>query len=243
MAVQRRAGEYELAGELERLEGAAVAGSVANSRFLEPDASARLLHALAERSVSANAWGGFPGARRRVVTAYPSHVPNAATQLVAVYFETAAPARSLVPTLVATGTAEADLGDAVEHQGGVSLVALETASDRLLAPLEVAGARVVPRSIPLERVASGSVRSFTSVVASLRVDALGAKAFRVSRSYFAKGVAGGKVSVNGGPAGKSSSAEPGDEIYAEGLGRFRVVSVDGETRRGNVKVSLEVESS
>jgi len=79
------------------------------------------------------------------------------------------------------------------------------------------------------------------VVPSLRVDALGAKAFRVSRAYFSKGVAGGRVSVNGVRAGKSSSAGPGDEVYAEGLGRFTVLTVQGETKKGNLKVELEVE--
>lgn len=87
-----------------------------------------------------------------------------------------------------------------------------------------------------------AVRTVSAVVPSLRVDVLGAKGFKVSRSYFAKGVAGGKVSVNGKPAGKSSSAGVGDRIEAQGLGVVRVLSVDGETRRGNLKVSLEVET-
>lgn len=90
--------------------------------------------------------------------------------------------------------------------------------------------------------AGGQRRTVSAVVPSLRVDVLGARAFKVSRAYFAKGVAGGKVSVNGKPAGKSASAGVGDEVRAEGLGSFRVGSVDGETRRGNLKVTLEVES-
>ena len=46
------------------------------------------------------------------------------------------------------------------------------------------------------------------------------------------------MSLNGRPAGKSSSAALGDEVYAEGLGRFTVLEVQGETRKGNVKVVL-----
>ncbi len=79
------------------------------------------------------------------------------------------------------------------------------------------------------------------MVPSLRVDVLGARAFKVSRAYFAKGVEAGRVSVNGRPAGKSATVAEGDEVYAAGLGRFRVEKVEGETRRGNLRVTLSVE--
>lgn len=80
-----------------------------------------------------------------------------------------------------------------------------------------------------------------AVVPSLRVDVLGARAFGVSRSYFAKGVAAGRVSVNGERAGKSATAAAGDEVFAAGLGRFYIVAETGATRRGNPKVTLRVE--
>lgn len=78
---------------------------------------------------------------------------------------------------------------------------------------------------------------------SLRVDVLGARAFGVSRAYFAKGVAAGRVGVNGVTAGKSAAVVHGDVVTAAGLGAFAVKSVDGETRRGNLKVTLEVTRS
>jgi RNA-binding protein YlmH len=231
-----------LAGELERLTQAASGGRVAHTGFLEPDGSARLVSALAGRGVQARAWGGFPGARRRVVTAFPTHVPEASTPLAALYLAGLGDPGSTRAALQAAGLPAELLGDAVAHQEGVSLVVVEPVERRLLALTELEGRPVAPSVVPLERAVHGSLRRVGAVVPSLRVDVLGAKGFRVSRSYFAKGVAGGKVSVNGRPAGKSSSAEAGDEIYAEGLGRLRVLSVDGETRRGNVRVTMEVEA-
>jgi RNA-binding protein YlmH len=143
----------------------------------------------------------------------------------------------------AAGVDAARLGDAVRHQDGVSLVVLEPAPEALLALRRVAGVEVAPVLVPLERVAAGTLRRQEVVVPSLRVDALGARAFRVSRSYFAKGVAAGRVSVNGRQAGKAAEAGVGDEVFADGLGRFRILSVERETRRGNVAVILEVERS
>jgi RNA-binding protein YlmH len=86
--------------------------------------------------------------------------------------------------------------------------------------------------VPLERARPGArERTRAAVVPSLRVDALGAKAFGVSRSWFAKGIAAGRVHVNGRVVGKSAEAAEGDEVWADGLGRFRVRAVHGETRR------------
>ncbi|MBX3144100.1 MAG: hypothetical protein KF813_10120 [Trueperaceae bacterium] len=81
----------------------------------------------------------------------------------------------------------------------------------------------------------------TAVVPSLRVDVLGARAFGVSRSYFAKGIAAGSVSVAGKRAGHAATLAVGDEVQARALGAFKLVSVDGTTRRGNHKVSLSVQ--
>jgi RNA-binding protein YlmH len=228
--------------ELERLAQAALGGRVLHTGFLEPEDSSRLVRALVERGVRASAWGGFPGARRRVVTAFPTHVPEAGTQMAALYLAGVADASAARASLLAAGVPRELLGDAIIHQEGVSFVVAEPPDRRLLEVAEAAGRPVEPRLVPLERTVKGDLRRLGAVVPSMRVDVLGAKGFRVSRSYFAKGVAGGKVSVNGRRAGKSSSAEAGDEIYAEGLGRLRVLSVDGETRRGNVKVTLEVET-
>ncbi len=81
----------------------------------------------------------------------------------------------------------------------------------------------------------------TAVVPSLRVDVLGARAFGVSRSYFAKGVAAGSVSVAGKRAGHATTLAVGEEVAARTLGTFKLVSVDGSTRRGNQKVTLSVQ--
>src|SRR5690606_13872061 len=83
----------------------------------------------------------------------------------------------------------------------------------------------------------------TAIVPSLRVDVLGARAFKVSRSYFAKGVAAGRVTVGSRTADKATTVESGDVVVAHGLGSFTVVSVDGVTRKGNAKVTLSVTKS
>jgi len=90
--------------------------------------------------------------------------------------------------------------------------------------------------------ASNNARIVTAVVPSLRIDVLGARAFRVSRSYFAKGVASGNVLIGEAAAGKAAQVQPGERVQALGLGEFELLSVDGSTRKGNLRVSLRVQT-
>ena len=229
-------------GALERLLTAARGGRVAHTGFLEPDAAAALSAKLREAEVGVHVSGGFPGARRRVVTAFPETIPEATTLLSAFYAEGVLEPDDLFAAFKQALGAEA-VGDTVKHAAGFSIIVLGEAGKDLPGTVNVRGRNVELQEVGVERVASGSRKRSTVIVPSLRVDALGAKAFNVSRSYFSKGIAAGNVTVNGQKAGKSSSAEAGDEVYAEGLGRFSVGSVQGETRRGNLKVDLEVEKA
>jgi RNA-binding protein YlmH len=78
------------------------------------------------------------------------------------------------------------------------------------------------------------------VVPSLRVDVVGAKGFGVSRNYFAQGVKAGKVKLKGKTATAKDEIAEGDALVAEGLGNLVVKKVLGQTKRGNVKLEVEV---
>lgn len=231
----------ELDDTFTALLNAARAGRVAFSDFLEPESADALLARLKAAGVGAEAWGGYPGARRRVVTAFPEHVPEARPKLAGWYVAGDAGAEELRAAARAVGVPAGRLGDALTHQDGVTLVTFGPLPAELAAVRQLAGRPVAASEVPVERLGGGSSRELSAVVPSLRVDVLGARAFGVSRAYFAKGVAAGRVSVNGAVAGKAASAAQGDEVYAHGLGRFHVVRVEGETRRGNLKVVLAVE--
>lgn len=230
----------DLAALAATLRGAALGGRVTHTSFLEPDEADALLRAVRGEGVAADAWGGYPGARRRVVSARPEHVPEATATLHAWYVPGAAAAEGEVrASLLAAGVDAGDLGDVVRHTEGWSvIVAAAVATPERVT---LAGHPCRPERLPVERVVAGSLKRVQAVVPALRVDVLGARAFGVSRSYFAKGVAAGHVHINGRAADKRGEATRGDEVYAQGLGRFRVLDVLGETRRGNLRVELEVE--
>lgn len=229
----------------EELVEAALGGRVAHSGFQAAEASSALRRAVIAAGAAVTVTGGFPGAKRRVVTAHPSHIPEAAPQFVGLYLPGLEPAKA-ADALSGSRVDERWCGDVVAHQDGVSVVTLDPPDEPVLRAFREVLARAgggEPEPVPLERVAAGASREDQVVVPSLRVDALGAKGFRTSRSWFTKGIAGGNVYLNGDAASKGSEAAVGDEIYARGLGWIRVEDVEGETRRGNVKVRLTVEKT
>lgn len=232
-----------LPADARALAAAVRGGRVVHTGFLEPAEADALAAALRRAGVAVAIDGGAPGARRRVVVAYPDHVPQAGVALGAVYLGGVDDPEAARVTARAAGVAADEVGDAVRHQDGVSLITFEPPPEALRTLERVAGRPVEPLSVGLEHVAGGAQRHLEAVVPSLRVDVLGGKAFRVSRSYFAKGVAAGRVSVNGRTADKGTEVGEGDEVFADGLGRFRVVRVEGKTRRGNLRVTLETERS
>ncbi len=215
-------------------------GRVAFSDFLPPDAADALLAALRRRGVNAGATGGYAGATRRVVYAAPDGVREATPRLSALYAEGCSDPEALrVAARAAAG--EGAVGDATAHADGATVILLAPVPPALLGTVRVGGAQLRLTEVPLGLAFGGSEKQQPAVVPSLRVDVLGARAFKVSRAYFAKGVEAGRVTVNGKPAGKSASAAVGDEVFAAGLGRFKVAKVEGETRRGNLRVTLHVE--
>lgn len=232
--------------DFDALLEAALGGRVAHSGFLAPAAASSLRHALQDAGAAVTVTGGYPGARRRVVTAHPSHIPEAAPEIVGMYLPGIAADRA--PDILAGSTVDDRwVGDLVAHRDGASLITLDPPREKLLSACRQAlmeiGVTDEPEAVPLERVVAGSERTEQVVVPSLRVDAIGAKGFRTSRSWFTKGIAAGNVYLNGKAASKGDEAEPGDELYAEGIGWIQVRSVEGETRRGNLKAVLTVQKS
>lgn len=228
----------DAAGMAEALITAARGGRVASSPFLPPQEADACGARLRAAGVGVSVDGGRVGAERRVVTAHPVEVPSAGPRLAAAWFAGALDEGTVRVALRAGGVDPGAVGDVLVDGDGATAVVTAAV---LEAALRVRPAGEPGVEVPLTALAQARERSRAAVVPSLRVDALGAKAFGVSRSYFAKGIAAGRVHVNGRQVGKSAEAAQGDEVWADGLGRFRVVAVHGETRRGNLKVTIEAE--
>lgn len=99
---------------------------------------------------------------------------------------------------------------------------------------------VIPGSLPPEifRTKMQTVRRFVS---SLRLDAVAAAAFHTSRSKITEYIRAEKVFINGRLAAENSiKIQENDLILVRGMGRFRYLGTEGESKKGRLAVRLEV---
>jgi len=209
----------DLIAYLKRARG----GRVVQTGFLSPEAQAELLDLAGREGLNVAFFGGFALAERKVAVLYPPEIPSVHDPVEVFYVEKEPP-----------DLGEA-LGDVEPYEEGF-LVALLPQGRKAL---EGAGLALLPPPEGALRPSKERVR--TLVVPSLRVDAVGAKGFGVSRTYFVQGVKAGKVRLRGKVASPKEEMAPGDVLLAEGLGSLRLLEVLGETRRGNYKIKVEVE--
>lgn len=228
--------------KLSTLIAQARGGRVVRTPFVEGDELDRRL--LQEDDVQYRLSGGFPDARRVVLTLFPAHIPEVDSGIKVVRLTPieAAPAwdeQDFLVQLRRLDLPEDTLGDVREERGGAFLVAATGKSaEKLLALTELGGRGIEAEEVGETAGKGSKVREV--VVPSMRVDVVGAKGFGVSRAYFQQGIDGGKVRLNGQAARASSEIREGDSLSADGLGRIDFKRVVNETRRGNFKVELDV---
>lgn len=208
-------------------------GRVLQTPFMEADALDELRRLAKQEGVRLETFGGLPMASRQVGVLFPEHIPAVADPTLVLLLRFEGDLEALEDKL--RGLLEPGLlGDLEETQEGFLLATLPKGFKILQeAGLEVQIA--TPELLPQIREHTRSV-----VVPSLRVDVVGAKGFGVSRTYFVQGVKAGKVKLRGKTASAKDELVEGDRLLAEGLGSLVVKKVLGQTKRGNVKLEVEV---
>jgi len=208
-------------------------GRVVQTPFLEAEALEQLRQQARQEGVRLETFGGLPLASRQVAVLFPEHIPSVAdpTRVVFLAYEGDLEAlEDKLRSVLEPGL----LGDLEETKEGFLLATLPKGL-KALQELGFQAYEARPEQRPKARERIRNV-----VVPSLRVDVVGAKGFGVSRSYFVQGVKAGKVKLRGKTASAKDEIAEGDHLLAEGLGSLVVKRVLGQTKRGNLKLELEV---
>jgi len=191
--------------------------------------------------------GGYPDAERRVGAFYDTEPPEDwqwPIQPVEISWrpQFGTPEhRDLLGALMALGFERERIGDIVLAEGKAYVFAEPDMADYIVRTLESAG-RVslkcrLAEGVPDLPPPKGKV--FRDTVASLRLDAVVAAGFSVSRSDAAEQITRGKVFVNQAQQLRGDAAvNEGDLISLRGEGRLRIESVDGETKKGRIALKL-----
>ena len=206
-----------------------------------------LLHAAAIHDGCAFC-GGFERAERRMLLFLPdwqeeADASDAMAFLRAAWHESEHPThRDLLGSLMALGVERETLGDILVSEGSADLIVSAGVAQYLLDNWTGAGRtalRLTAIGADALRVPEQKVKEIRDTVATLRLDAVTAAGFSVSRGKAAELIAAGRVQKNYREVTKGdASVAQGDVISARGLGKFEVAEVGGLSKKGRTGILL-----
>ncbi len=226
---------------------AAHTGGVVFTRFLDLAQAQSAMTAAREAGASLTMNGGYPEAERRVAAFWTDAEPDADTwpfRAVRISWRAqfGSPGhRDILGALMALGFERECIGDIVMDQACAWLFAEREMAAYIVSALDRCGRVSVRCEIAgdMPALPEPEGRHVRDTVASLRLDALTAAGFSLSRAEAAQAIEQGRVYVD-----QAQTMRP-DALVAEnalvslrGTGRFRLEAIEGETRKGRRAVRL-----
>ncbi len=149
--------------------------------------------------------------------------------------------RDILGALMALGFERERIGDIVMDRECAWLFAEPEMAAYIVSNLQSAGRVNVKCELAegVPQLPEPEGRSVRDTVPSMRLDALVAAGFSLSRSEAARAIAQGLVFLNQAPTLRADAAVPEKALISlRGAGRFRVTAIEGETRKGRLAVRL-----
>ena len=196
-------------------------------------------------------FGGYADAERQMLVYLPEYLTEDALYeedaplicLRATFFNGDTPShRDFLGALMGEGIARETVGDICVGKGQCDFFVTAEIAPYILQNFTGAGrTKVHLEQIPLSEVAVPEVQTkeIRDTVASLRLDSIIASGFRIGRSAAAQYVTAGKVAIDGLPCEKPDKAvSEGAKISVRGLGKIRLTTVNGQTKKGRISVVI-----
>ena len=197
------------------------------------------------------AFGGYEGAERKMLCWLPDYLEESALTdadspvvcLRAAFYEGDSPShRDFLGALMGSGIARETVGDICVGKGSCDFFVTEEIAPYLLQNFTGAGrVRVRLSQVPLSevRVPEPEIKEIRDTLASLRLDSVISAGFRIGRSQAAQYVSAGKAAIDGLPCEKPDKAvAEGAKISVRGLGKIKLESVNGQTKKGRISVVI-----
>jgi len=197
------------------------------------------------------AFGGYADAERQMLVYLPDYLEEDALAelapmvcLRAVFYEGESPShRDFLGALMGAGIARETVGDICVGKGSCDFFVAEEVAPYILQNFTGAGrTRLRLEQIELSQVqiAQPETKQIKDTLASLRLDSVISSGFRVGRSQAAGYVTAGRVAIDGLPCEKPDKAvSEGAKISVRGLGKIKLKSVNGQTKKGRISVVID----
>jgi RNA-binding protein YlmH len=140
------------------------------------------------------------------------------------------------------GIARETVGDICVGKGSCDFFVTSEIAPYILQNFTSAGrTKIRLTKIPLSEasIPEPEVKEIKDTLASLRLDSVISSGFRIGRSLAAQYVSTGKAAIDGLPCEKPDKAvAEGSKISVRGLGKIKLVSVNGRTKKDRISVTI-----
>ena len=219
--------------------------------FLDPR-QADILTSLANRQpeVQLKLFGGYDGAeRRRAIIAPEYRYLDDEPEGIALIRVSGGTQGHLeldhgdyLGAMLGLGMKRDRIGDLHVHDEHCDCLVAEEIADYINVHLrQVHRVHVLTDILPLTelRIAAPELEEMNLSVASLRLDGIASDVYRISRSKIVDPIRAGRCRINWkAEEDPSSPLKEGDVVSFQGLGRFKVLGVEGTTKKGRVRVKI-----
>ena len=223
---------------------------IANSPFLSPR-ELEMTRYLFGDVEGLHAFGGYEDAERKMLIYLPEYLDKSALTgdsspmvcLRATFFEGDSPShRDFLGALMGAGIARETIGDICVGKGSCDFFVSVEIAPYVSQNFTSAGrTKLRLSSVPISQVniPEPEVKEIRETVASIRLDSIISSGFRVGRNLAAQYVTSGKAAIDGLPCEKPDKSVPeGAKISVRGLGKIKLASINGQTKKGRVSVII-----
>lgn len=233
------------------IERAAEHHAVKRTEFLDPRQSFIVL-SLANRhgDVTVRFDGGYERAERKRAIIAPSYRDVAADEaeigLLSISSDDSQFSKldhgDFLGSLLGVGIKREKLGDILVGDGFCHCLVASDIIDYVHLNLQqVHRVRVMTETLPLSRLqaAAQTLEEMNLTVASLRLDGIVSDVYRLSRAKVMQPIKSGRCKVNWKPEDDPSKhLKEGDIVSFQGFGRFKLIEVEGETKKGRIRLKI-----
>ena len=197
------------------------------------------------------AFGGYPEAERKMLCYLPDYLDESSLWedgsplmcLRASFYQGDSPNhRDFLGALMGCGISRDCVGDICVGQNSCDFFVTDEIAPYLLQNFTGAGrVKVRMSAIALSEAAipEPEVKEIKDTLASLRLDSAVASGFRIGRSLAAQYITAGKAAIDGLPCEKPDKPiAEGMKISIRGLGKIKIQSVNGQTKKGRISVVI-----
>ena len=222
----------------------------ANTCFLSPR-ELEMARYLFGDTEGLTAFGGYEAAERKMLVYLPDYLDGSAlceedaplVCLRCTFYEGDSPShRDFLGALMGAGIGRETVGDICVGKGSCDFFVTAEIAPYILQNFTSAGrTKLRIQAIPLSeaQIPEPEVKEIRDTLASMRLDSVISSGFRIGRSLAAQHICAGKAAINGLPCEKPDKAvEEGAVISLRGLGKIKLKSVNGQTKKGRISVVI-----